>query len=188
MNRLPVIELRGTPSERGYQHGRALAGEIARTYERFVSDTTAGSPPVSERDLLAYAQGHLPESRAYAPDLVEEVEGIAAGAGMPFEKLWLLNAWDEADAIRLYQKVNARRACTSFAATGASTTDGRTIIGQNWDIYVGFDPVILKVAAGYGEMAHGSSRTRAPSPAAASTTPAWRSSSIPCARSTHAMG
>jgi len=152
MERIPVIQLSGTPAERGHQHGRALAEDIARSYEQWVSDNAAGKPPVHERDALAYVMGHLPESRAYAPDLVEEVDAIAAGAGLPFEKVWLLNCFDEADAFHLYRKVNAGHHCTTFAAAGLSTKDRTTYIGQTWDAPPGYEPVILQVEPGHGEI------------------------------------
>ena len=38
MGRIPVVELAGTPAERGRQHGEAFAGEIRRTYAQFITD------------------------------------------------------------------------------------------------------------------------------------------------------
>src|SRR5262249_28241280 len=128
-------------------------------------------------DVLSFAWSHLPETRAYAPDLVEEVEGIASGADVPFEKVWFLNCFDEAGNYRLYRDRNAfGHACTTFAATGRSTVGGVTYIGQNWDISDWYDCVILDIKPGHGRLARSSTPTRASSAAAGSTAPASRSS------------
>src|SRR5438552_2251699 len=99
-----VVQISGTPAERGYQHGAALSGAIGRFYERWMSEASAKQDPLQERDVLSYAGSHLPETRAYAPDLVEEVEGIAAGSDVTFEKVWFLNCFDEAANYRRYRQ------------------------------------------------------------------------------------
>ena len=151
MEATQVVKVSGTAGERGRQHGQALAGAIAQLYNRYMAEAAAGKPPVAERDLVAYAMSHLPESRAYAPDLVEEVDGIAAGASLPFEKVWFLNCFDEAGGYQLYRNRNAGHACTTFAATGLSTSDGSTYVGQGWDMSSWWDSVILKIEPGEDE-------------------------------------
>src|SRR6516225_4259430 len=147
-----VVEISGTPADRGYQHGVALATAIGRFYDRWMSEAGAKKDVVEERDVLSFAWSHLPETRAYAPDLVEEVEGIASGADVPFEKVWFLNCFDEAANYRLYRDHNALgHACTTFAATGRSTVGGVTYVGQNWDISDWYDSVILDIKPGHGE-------------------------------------
>jgi isopenicillin-N N-acyltransferase-like protein len=153
MAEIPVVTLAGSPAERGQQHGQALAGEIATMYQHYITSAAASDPPVEERDVLAYAMSHLPESRAYAPDLVEEVDAIAQAAGMAFEKVWLLNCFDEADFYWTYRRFNAGHRCTTFAATGPSTVDGTTYLGQTWDAVDGWEPVILEIAPGEDEPA-----------------------------------
>ncbi len=147
-----VVELSGTPAERGYQHGVALSAAIGRLYDRWMSEAGAKKDPVQERDVLSYAWSHLPETRAYAPDIVEEVEGIASGADIPFERVWFLNCFDEAANYRSYRERNALgHACTAFAATGRSTVGGVTYVAQNWDISDWYDSVILDIKPGDGE-------------------------------------
>src|SRR3954447_2219225 len=80
---IPIIDIAGSAGERGVAHGNALAESIARFYERWMNLASSGPEPIAERDAVAFAISLLPESRAQAPDLVEEVEGIAEGAGLP---------------------------------------------------------------------------------------------------------
>jgi hypothetical protein len=62
-----------------------------------------------------------------------------------------LNCFDEAAGYWLYRNLNLRRACTTFAATGHSTTDGTTYIGQSWDINEWYESVLLRIAPGDDE-------------------------------------
>lgn len=146
---IPTVEISGSPGERGETHGRAAADGIARFYDNWTRVARDAGIPV--RDAEGFALGLLPESRRQAPDLVTEVEGIAAGAGLPFERVWLLNCFDELGGYALYAGINAGRACTTFAASGHSTTRGETLIGQSWDINAWYDPLLLRIAPGEDE-------------------------------------
>ena len=148
---IPIVDIAGSAGERGAAHGHALAESIARFYERWMNLASSGPEPIAERDAVAFALSLLPESRAQAPDLVEEVEGIAEGAGLPFEKIWFLNCFDEAAGYWLYRRLNLGRACTTFAATGRSTLSSTTYIGQSWDINEWYESVLLRIAPGDGE-------------------------------------
>lgn len=147
MESTPVIEIAGGPRERGVQHGRALASEIRSFYEQWIDSAGSGPRAITERDAQGFALGLLPESRAQAPDLVTEVEGIAEGADLPFEHLWTLNCFDELGEFHLYEGIRSGRACTTIGATGHSTTDGTTYIGQSWDIGEWYPNVLLHIAA-----------------------------------------
>lgn len=152
MEPLRIIDIGGGPRERGLAHGRALAPEIARFFERYMLWAAESTPAIDGRDLIAYSMSLLPESRTQAPDLVTEVEAIAEGANLPFEHLWFLNCFDEAGGYLLYKGISGARACTTFAATGHSTTDGSTILGQTWDIAEWFDSVLLRIAPSDDEL------------------------------------
>lgn len=80
MSGIPVIEISGTPRERGIVHGRAQASGIARFYDRWIQEAGSGVSPIRELDAIGFAMGPLPQNRTKASDLVEEVEGIVEGA------------------------------------------------------------------------------------------------------------
>ncbi|HZS92586.1 MAG TPA: C45 family peptidase [Chloroflexota bacterium] len=152
MNAIREIELKGEPGERGYQHGRALRDDIGVFYERFIAyavDGAAGKH--AESDYLNYAMAHLPAARQYAPDLVEEVEGIAQGAGIAFEKAFVLNCFDEVNCHGPALLKGGLHGCTAFAATGRATRDGTTYIGQGWDMNDWYPPVIFRLVQPDGE-------------------------------------
>ena len=152
MKPMRFVEISGGPGERGAAHGRALSDPIGEFYDRWMRNAAESARPIREADAVAYALSLLPESRTQAPELVEEVEGIAEGAGVAFEKVWFLNCFDEAAGYHVYKGLNAGRACTTFAATGHSTTDGTTYVGQTWDIDEWYDSVLLSIAPSDGEI------------------------------------
>lgn len=152
MEPMRIVDISGDAGSRGEQHGVALSDAIGRLYDRWMSEAAAAPEPIRERDAVGFTMGLLPESRTQLPDLVAEVEAIAEGARLPFEKVWFLNCFDEAAGYGLYKGLDAGRACTTFAATGHSTTDGTTYIGQTWDIHEWYDSVLLRIAPSNDEI------------------------------------
>jgi isopenicillin-N N-acyltransferase-like protein len=132
---LPLIKVRGAPFERGFQHGRQC-GDLIRRYPDVLLDTIAveaswraldRSCGIPTREVLfERALGFLPQMEAYAPDLVEEVRGIAAGARVPFAEALLVNVRAEVMGM-------TDGGCTAFAVDRAATADKAILAGQNLD-------------------------------------------------------
>ena len=119
----PVVTVRGTSYELGRQHGEQAAPLVAR-YLYWIERLT-GLP----RDTLCRnAMQFVPRLEALSPAFVEEVRGLADGAGITFEEAVLCQARAEA------AHAPADGGCTAFALTGAATADGRTLAGQNQDL------------------------------------------------------
>jgi isopenicillin-N N-acyltransferase-like protein len=64
----------------------------------------------------------------FAPDQVEEIRGIAAGAELPFEMALLANVRGEVFGVD-----RAQPGCTAVALGRRATADGSILIGQNQD-------------------------------------------------------
>ncbi len=54
---------------------------------------------LTETDILSFTGKHGPYARQFAPDLYEEMEGIAEGAGLAFEKVLFINCFDEVGSV-----------------------------------------------------------------------------------------
>jgi isopenicillin-N N-acyltransferase-like protein len=87
------IELSGPPFEMGEQHGRRLAGLIAEEIEHYAG--VWGRPGPEQMAGAAEIEAAL---LARCPHLVEELRGIAAGAGLPYEQILWLNVGYDAPA------------------------------------------------------------------------------------------
>jgi isopenicillin-N N-acyltransferase-like protein len=143
----PLIEVSGPARERGEQHGRQAKVRIARsiaTYARLfaycgIDWQGAQRLGAAYRDLV----GGLDAA------LLEEIEGIAAGAGRNVDEILALNARTEilppsypgephADRHKILA-ANARAGvpdwgeCTAVAVKPAQSATGTTLLAQNWD-------------------------------------------------------
>jgi isopenicillin-N N-acyltransferase-like protein len=131
----PLIEVAGPPRERGRQYGRAAAGRIRLGVEHYTAQLGAAAftwPAV--RELV---HRYLPTIEAFEPAYVEEMCGIAEGAGLEFEAIVLLNARTE--VLKSAQRRQAaavepeRDGCTGVVVLPEASL-GRTVIhAQNWD-------------------------------------------------------
>ncbi|MCL4190873.1 MAG: hypothetical protein KJZ87_03940 [Thermoguttaceae bacterium] len=117
--RLPLVVVRGTPYEMGRQLGRAMREEMAR-FVPTVVEQIAHELNVSSDDLREVWS----RSAAYADDRVEqELAGLADGSGL---ELSLLQAMHAAPLVMPYS-------CSSIAAWGEATEDGRLYQTRNLD-------------------------------------------------------
>lgn len=162
MNQLPMLTLTGSPHERGYQHGKALKDGVHRFYEAYIKRSESEpSFRLTETDLLAFTGKHGPYAKQYAPDIYEELEGIAEGAEIAFKKVLFINCFDEVLDSLILPELAAKltgqpqppsvlplRGCTTFAAFGEATVDGKVYIGQGYDVGArDYEPVIFRIGA-----------------------------------------
>lgn len=138
------LELTGTARERGLQHGAQLEQEIIGLYDGWMQCAARQSPPIDERELLAFVGEHVGPAREFAPDWVEEVDAIGEASGIGLERAFALSCWDELCSWFTVRDADAGRrgcGCTSFAAR----TPGRdsVVIGQNQDAWRWWRPVVI---------------------------------------------
>lgn len=140
-NPIPLVEVRGSHRQVGQQIGERMRPVLHRMLSRMREGLPAN---VSWEDMLMQGQSYLTPSRAVYPQYVEELEGVAEGAGLPFEEVFL-GVCEE-----LWEPVVWRGGCTDFAARGRATADGSTLLAHTNDLApeVEEDLVILKVQAG----------------------------------------
>ena len=138
---IPVVEVRGgTYRETGIQIGRQCADQIQDMFASLRKSIPIGA---TWDKMLDQSRLYLAFSRAIYPQYVEELEGIAEGAQVPFEEVFLSmceELWES----------NAWHGCTDMAARGRATLDGSTLIAHTNDLLPEHEPrvVILKVKAG----------------------------------------
>jgi isopenicillin-N N-acyltransferase-like protein len=82
------------------------------------------------------------------PSAVEEMRGIAAGAGIDFEDVLAMNVRTEVMfSAKARKAAEGRRLpleCSSFAVLPQASADGHTLVGQNWDWLLHcFDTVVV---------------------------------------------
>ncbi|HEX5462979.1 MAG TPA: C45 family peptidase [Steroidobacteraceae bacterium] len=132
-----LIELTGSPHERGIQYGRQASAEIGRSIGHYGAQIAALG--LDESRLAEIVARYLPTMEAFDPRQVEEMRGIAAGAGVPFEHIVLVNARTELVQIALRPALrDSLRTMTSEGCTGVivrpeATCEKELIHAHNWD-------------------------------------------------------
>jgi isopenicillin-N N-acyltransferase-like protein len=140
MDSIPIIELRGTPRERGRQHGEMFRAAIREFVASVASVHLANQTQVTdERTLYAFAARNVPSLQAGAPELYEEICGVAEGSGCSLEQILFLNSMLELEDVRPPQLgarlLNAQLwGCTSFIVLPTASADGHVYVGQTFDM------------------------------------------------------
>ena len=147
-NRLRVIEVCGSPYERGYRYGTACKDEIAWVVQRhfdYLERTSerGGVPLLSKERSLSLANRNVLFAKEYAPDLVEELRGIGAGADVPFEELFCLSCF-----LNFYDFLSPESlkgtpfwGCTTFASR--KCREGSVLVGQTYDLAPFFESAAM---------------------------------------------
>ena len=133
----PLIEVSGSPRERGRQYGEQAAGRIRLGIDHYSSQIA--SHKLAEDDIKALVRKFEPTIDRFDSTYLEEMRGIAEGAGVALESIVLLNARTE--ILKLSRRPAAERAalddepdgCTGVVAMPEVTKEGRLIHAQNWD-------------------------------------------------------
>ncbi len=153
-----VLHIEGEPYERGLQHGRLLAEEIAAHIRCFAAVRSPKSPTDGWKATRTLTDALF--QRRYEPEYLEEMKGIADGAsaagarfqGRPLDLLDIiaLNSWAEIETLdsallatpnglegkRFPQDSPKAKTppkpmhCSAFAATGKATRDGKIVFGH----------------------------------------------------------
>lgn len=122
--RYPLVEATGPPRELGRQHGEQarlkIVGFLGWMCESF---------KMNQHALTQRARTFRPLLEKHCPHLMEEVAGLAEGAGVELE---------EAMACQLRGELNGHvsEACTTFALGPTATANGQLLIGQTSDMDV----------------------------------------------------
>src|SRR5262245_42448325 len=123
----PIVVGEGDALTRGRQLGRAVADRVEQTIASYMAlfDRRAS---LERGRVLAEAERFMPAIEGYAPHLLEEMRGIAAGSGRDLREIVAINARTE-----LMYGLPGRPECTSVAVGPAASADGHVRVAQNWD-------------------------------------------------------
>jgi isopenicillin-N N-acyltransferase-like protein len=132
--RIPVLDLSGTPAQIGAAHGEMQRSRIREYAERFVDWLLkTAAVAVTEEMLWGRWAPQVAVNQREAPTLVEEMLGISRGAGVPFERIFLLNSLLDLNSFRYLEMARNFAGCTTFAVVKAADS-GKTLIGQTYDM------------------------------------------------------
>jgi len=134
---LRVLHVWGSHREMGRQQGEALAEEIRGGIQRYMEAKVRddwGYPLDYQRRCAEAMAKHIP------PEYIEEMRGIAEGAGVPYGQVLLLHThadmvhfgkeWGEVTDGRQRKQESL---CSNFVAFGPATVEGKVYHGRNLD-------------------------------------------------------
>ena len=135
---IPFVYVRahGSYREIGRQVGEAARSQIEASIAFFADNFAALSGGLSFGEAERQAAAYLRFARAYTPQCVEELEGMAEGAGVPFLSLLVPNCGEEFTSsepcVGSRPEPRGAPGCTAVAVVSG----GRHVVGHNMDWYV----------------------------------------------------
>jgi tetratricopeptide (TPR) repeat protein len=143
-----LLHLSGTPYEMGYQHGILMKEEIANGTVPVFADPVshnpsfAGKPAWVKKLLGTYLELSVygPIERNTPQEYLEEIKGIADGAGLPFREVFIANflsdlsmAMTPGVVTKKVKELDIEPECSGFVAAGDVVGGGGLIFGRNTD-------------------------------------------------------
>src|SRR2546427_8098293 len=147
-SKLPVLTLKGSPRQIGYDHGRKARPEIEDNLEvyfrRFKSETE-----LSHELAISRAAKFLDVIDKISPEYAETMKGVAVGSGQEILDITALNVRYEL-MYSQFSKIGLKPmpktfGCTAFATLPAAVENGHLIMAQNWDWIPEVEGLLLKV-------------------------------------------
>lgn len=136
---IQTIETHGTPFEVGHQIGVAARAALHRMRDETLLEYGDRWPP-----LLQASRAFQTQTQTHLPRVMLELQGCAAGAGIPFDDLFLMGVEE-----LLYEEVRGRsddtltppyiatertKGCSDLAAAPPATRDGHVWLAHNNDL------------------------------------------------------
>ncbi|MGK9167570.1 acyl-CoA--6-aminopenicillanic acid acyltransferase [Inquilinus limosus] len=134
MTPFPFVDIHGTPRERGRQYGAAAADRTRKSVEVYARQLRDLGYDWAQ--IRGFVADFVPKMEAFAPELIEEMRGIAEGVELEFEAVALINCRTEVMQLAHRRKglvEDDPDGCTGAVILGSASADGQLIHGQNWD-------------------------------------------------------
>lgn len=136
MNQFPHVRVEGSALDRGRAYGGQARDRVQRSVAAYrdVFADWAGWDWATVRREAARFEAPI---AAFRPTYLDEIRGIAEGAGLDPGDVLAINVRTEvmfaAKARQAAAQRHAQDGCTSFAVVPPPGPGGSTLIGQNWD-------------------------------------------------------
>ncbi len=121
VNNLKILELKGTPYEMGFQHGRLLSGDIRENIHHIIRIVKL----FAEEDMMDEIYDLM---ASYIPlEEKEEMRGLAHGAGIPLKVIHWIHCIPEVSEYgpkKKFRRWLKQTSCTNVVAFGKATVDG----------------------------------------------------------------
>ncbi len=158
MTRIRTLTVSGSAYDIGFAHGCAFTqaiGELTEERLRLSCDPFwTGGQQATLDEVLAIGRACLRHHETFAPDLMEEMRGMADATGIGVNELVIMNGFTDFVDIIANPAVLGRHRdngalpgdaidCTAFIVDSSAAADGRGYLGQTWDMHSTATPYVL---------------------------------------------
>ncbi|HVP08271.1 MAG TPA: C45 family peptidase [Burkholderiales bacterium] len=131
-NAFPLIELSGEPHARGLAYGKAARERVHRSLALYRGELERRGVQMGEIHKLA--RDFTPHVSSYDAAYLEEMRGIAEGAGVALEDVVFINCRTEMMfGARTMIEQGKHDGCTAVIVLPQASADGALIHAHNWD-------------------------------------------------------
>lgn len=152
--KIRLLEIGGSPYDMGFAHGRIYSAEIRHFVEERIELARSGTwsgRVLSRAEVLEIADACVIEHQHYAPDLMQELQGISAASGTTLAELIIVNGFtDFVDTLyavthEAKPQVDTQPAdnCTAFIVPDSHSADAHGYFGQTWDMHDTATPYVM---------------------------------------------
>ena len=157
MERIRVIRLAGSPYQMGWDHGKRFHDEIHMFTEervRLSQDVDWTGHRLSRSAVVALAEACVAEHQAYAPELMDELQGMADATGLSLAELVINNGFtDFIDVVYNLGDITVPAIspplvsdnCTAFMVPESRSASGNAYFGQTWDMHASATPYVILI-------------------------------------------
>ena len=143
-SKIPLIDLNGSHYQMGCQYGEACRDQVRHSVEnaRALLDDAFETLQLTWEAALIQSRKYIPFAEERFPQYVEELHGIASGAGVEFDHVAMVNAMEAVttDALHLTK-------CTSLAVAQERSANGHVLVAHNEDWLPEDEPDLVIVRA-----------------------------------------
>ncbi len=139
-----VLDVSGSPEERGHTHGAAFAEEIRHYTEERMALVMSGrwsGGPITRSDVLDLAESMIVPHEKHSAALAAEMHAMAAAAGISSAEAIVVGGFtDFVDTVRAvlggeHPDTVIEDDCTAFIVPNGRTADGHGLYAQTWDMH-----------------------------------------------------
>ncbi len=143
----PHVRVKGEARERGLQYGEQCRDRVRRSVEAY-AEVFGHYAGWTWGTVTDEAGRYVEPIERFGARYLEEMRGIGDGAGVSFEDVLAINVRTEvmfaAKARTAASEGRRPGECSSFAVLPEASSEGHTLIGQNWDwLLHSFDTVVV---------------------------------------------
>lgn len=151
MTEFQVVRVAGSPYERGLEYGRQARDLIQELARGVLPEQLRSRTGLAGEEIAAAALAYDQPISDFSPEIHSELRGLAAGAGLEWHELLMINAYKEIERTSPIADAEPPQDCTSVALS-PQRTEADHLVAQNIDMHWAYRDlgIILELTSSSG--------------------------------------